>query len=77
MSKAHKELLASLRSQQRKLEEVAKMLPIVPDEIARLSNEIQDVISAAANSAAELHDISVGVQNLQSETGRKLTIHLE
>ena len=71
MSKADKELLDSLRSQQGKLEEVARMLPSVREETERLSKEIGNVIFAVTNSAAELHDIHVGVQTLQLQAERK------
>jgi hypothetical protein len=74
MSKAHKDLLASLKSQQSKLEDVARMLPTVPDEIARLSREIKVVISTVDSSAAEIYDISIGVQALRLEVERKLAI---
>jgi hypothetical protein len=72
MAKMHKDLLAFLESQRNNLEAVAKMMPTVPDEIARLSQEIKDVISTAASSATEFHDVCIGVQALKLVEERKL-----
>ena len=73
MSKAQKDLLAYLEGQQTQLDGIVKMMPTIPEEIARLSQQIKDVISAVSSSSAELHDIYIGVQALRLETDRKLT----
>ena len=74
MSKSHGDLLANLKSQQSKLEEVAKLLPVVPEEMKRFSEEIKDVISAVGDARVELHDVDIGVKALRLESDRKSAV---
>jgi len=75
MAKSHEELVASLKTQQKSIDDVAKMLPIIPAEIASLSEEIKSVISAVSISAEEIHDIHGNVLVLRGESDRRSPNH--
>ena len=71
MSKAYKDVQASLQRHQNELEGVASLFSTVPENIAKLSQEIMFVRSAIANTPADIHDIFLGVQALHSEMDSK------
>jgi hypothetical protein len=70
MSKAQKEVLAYLEDQKTRLEEIAKMLPDVPEQFSALSKQIGIVTSVIST---QLHDTFIGVQALWSDADSKST----
>ena len=76
MSQSTTNILDTLKGQQSKLDDVANIMPTIPDEMKQFSQQLKYVVSAVTDSEASIHEISNDVKALTLEAQRRHSMQL-